>query len=98
MGTAVSVPPAPATGDTTAVAPPPDAEAIAQALYGPAEAPPTPPVAAPPADADDRPLRYGDGTTVNPENVAETQTFRRFVAEKQMPPASRSALQAYYRP
>jgi hypothetical protein len=30
-------------------------------------------------------------------NAAEAQTFRRYLAEKNEAPASRSALQAYYR-
>jgi hypothetical protein len=42
-------------------------------------------------------LRYQDGSTVDENNGAEVQTFRRFVAEKQAVPASRAALQAYYR-
>lgn len=44
-----------------------------------------------------RSLRYGDGSPVDENNSAEIQTFRRFLAEKQAPPASRAALQAYYR-
>jgi len=43
------------------------------------------------------PLRYRNGSTVDENNSAEVQTFRRFLAEKQSPPASRAALQAYYR-
>jgi hypothetical protein len=94
--TAVSALPAPTTGNTTAVAPtPPDAEAIAQALYSPTEAPPTPPTS--PVNEDDPPLRYGDGAAVETGNAVETQTFRRFVAEHKTAPASKSALQAYYR-
>ena len=42
-------------------------------------------------------LKYGDGSSVDENNSAEIQTFRRFLAEKQAPPASRAALQAYYR-
>jgi hypothetical protein len=42
-------------------------------------------------------LRYGDGSPVDERNSAEKQTFRRFLAEKQAPPASRAALQSYYR-
>jgi len=42
-------------------------------------------------------LRYGDGSAVNEDNSMELQTFRRFMAEKQTRPASRPALQAYYR-
>lgn len=42
-------------------------------------------------------LRYRDGSAVNKSNSAEVQTFHRFVADKQTPPASRAALQAYYR-
>lgn len=44
-----------------------------------------------------RSLRYGDGLPVDENNSTEIQTFRRFLAEKQAPPASRAALQAYYR-
>jgi hypothetical protein len=43
------------------------------------------------------PLRYGDGALVDTNNTIETQTFRRYVADMQMPPASRSDLQSYYR-
>jgi hypothetical protein len=42
-------------------------------------------------------LKYADGATVDKTNGAEVQTFRRFLAEKQTAPASRAALQAYYR-
>jgi hypothetical protein len=42
-------------------------------------------------------LHYGDGSTVNEGNSIELQTFRRFMAEKQTRPASRAALQVYYR-
>jgi len=42
-------------------------------------------------------LRYADGSPVDEKNSAEIETFRRFLAEKQSPPASRAALQAYYR-
>jgi hypothetical protein len=42
-------------------------------------------------------LRYGDGSPVEEKNSSEIQTFHQFVAEKQTPPASRAALQAYYR-
>jgi hypothetical protein len=42
-------------------------------------------------------LRYGDGSSVDEKNNAEIQTFRRFLAEEQTAPASRAALQAYYR-
>jgi hypothetical protein len=90
---------APASGPATiAPIPPdpparPDTEAIAQAIYGPAEASPTLPAAAEAA----RPLRYGDGTAVDASNAAEAQTFRRYLAEKNEAPASKSALQVYYR-
>jgi hypothetical protein len=43
------------------------------------------------------PLRYGDGSPVDDNNSAEIQTFHRFLAEKQTAPASRAALQSYYR-
>lgn len=43
------------------------------------------------------PLRYGDGAAVDLTNAAEVETFRQFLAEKRVAPASRSALQAYYR-
>jgi hypothetical protein len=43
------------------------------------------------------PLRYADGAPVDETNSAEIQTFRRFLAEKQTAPASRAALQSYYR-
>ena len=43
------------------------------------------------------PLQYGDGSAVDQGNSAEVQTFRRFLAEKRTAPASRAALQAYYR-
>jgi hypothetical protein len=43
------------------------------------------------------PLQYGDGSPVDEDNSAEVQTFRRFLAEKQAAPASRAALQTYYR-
>jgi hypothetical protein len=42
-------------------------------------------------------LVYGDGTRVDPANVAEAETFQRFVAKKKIVPQSRAALQAYYR-
>lgn len=42
-------------------------------------------------------LKYGDGSPVDENNSAEVQTFRRFLAEKQAAPASRAALQTYYR-
>jgi hypothetical protein len=42
-------------------------------------------------------LRYGDGSPVDETNSAELQTFRRFLAEEQTAPASRAALQTYYR-
>ena len=42
-------------------------------------------------------LTYDDGSPVNEKNSAELQTFRRFLAEWQTAPASRTALQAYYR-
>jgi hypothetical protein len=70
----------------------PDAEAVAQAIYGPAEATPTLPA----ADVDGS-LCYQDGTAVDSGNAAEAQTFRRYLAEKNEAPASKSALQAYYR-
>jgi hypothetical protein len=70
-----------------------DAETIAQAIYGPDERSPTPPA----VTEDGAPLRYGDGAAVDANNVAEAETFRRYVAEKNTPPASKSALQAYYR-
>jgi hypothetical protein len=43
------------------------------------------------------PLQYGDGSPVDEDNSAEVQTFHRFLAEKKAAPASRAALQAYYR-
>ncbi len=43
------------------------------------------------------PLQYGDGAAVDLTNAAEVETFRQFLAEKRVAPASRSALQAYYR-
>ncbi|NLF65044.1 MAG: hypothetical protein GX579_10650 [Chloroflexi bacterium] len=43
------------------------------------------------------PLRYADGAPVDETNSAEIQTFRQFLAEKQTAPASRAALQSYYR-
>ena len=42
-------------------------------------------------------LRYGNGAQVDASNSVEVQTFRRFVDEKRTVPASRSALQAFYR-
>lgn len=42
-------------------------------------------------------LKYGDGSPVDENNSAEVQTFRRFLAEKEVAPASRAALQTYYR-
>jgi hypothetical protein len=69
-----------------------DAEAharqTAEALYGPDNG--RAPQPAPP-------LKYGDGSPVDEDNNAEVQTFRRFLAEKKAAPASRAALQAYYR-
>jgi hypothetical protein len=64
------------------------ARQTAEELFGPDDG--HPPQPAPP-------LRYGDGAPVDGNNSAEVQTFHRFVAEKQTPPASRAALQAYYR-
>lgn len=43
------------------------------------------------------PLRYGDGSAVDLTKAAEVETFRQFLAEKRVVPASRSALRAYYR-
>ncbi|MFW6097985.1 MAG: hypothetical protein ACOC9Z_07905 [Chloroflexota bacterium] len=43
------------------------------------------------------PLQYGDGSPVDQNNGDEVQTFRKFLVEKQAAPASRAALQAYYR-
>jgi hypothetical protein len=74
----------------------PDAETIAQALYGPDEAPSGTPTPVQLPDAGDRRLVYGDGAVVDAENAPETQTFRRYLAEKKAAPASKSALQAYY--
>ena len=74
--------------------PPGKADAVAHArqtaeeLFGPDNG--HPPQPAPP-------LRYGDGLPVDESNSAELQTFHRFLAEKEMAPASRTALQAYYR-
>lgn len=42
-------------------------------------------------------LRYGDGTLVDTSKSAEVDTFRRYVAQHRQPPASRAALQAFYR-
>jgi hypothetical protein len=64
------------------------ARQTAEELFGPDDG--HPPQPAPP-------LRYGDGSPVDENNSAEVQTFRRFLAEKQAAPASRAALQAYYR-
>jgi hypothetical protein len=74
----------------------PDAETIAQALYGPDEAAPDPPTPAQLLDVDDPRLVYGDGAAVDAENSTEKETFRRYLAEKKAVPASKSALQAYY--
>jgi hypothetical protein len=74
----------------------PDAETIAQALYGPDEAAPGAPTPAQLPDAGDRRLVYGDGAVVDAENATETQTFRRYLTEHKAAPASKSALQAYY--
>jgi hypothetical protein len=74
----------------------PDAETLAQALYGPDEAPSGPRAPAQLINADDRRLVYGDGAAVDAENATETQTFRRYLAEHKAAPASKSALQAYY--
>jgi hypothetical protein len=64
------------------------ARQTAEALFGPDDGhlpQPTPP------------LRYRNGSTVDENNSAEVQTFRRFLAEKRSAPASRAALQTYYR-
>jgi hypothetical protein len=75
--------------EKTAVVPtPPDAARIAQAIYGPEEAPLA-------ATAEN--LRYQDGTAVDRDNEKEVQTFRRYLAEKRDTPESKSALQAYFR-
>jgi hypothetical protein len=42
-------------------------------------------------------LAYGDGNHVDLANVAEVQTFQRYVADKKTAPQSRPALQTYYR-
>jgi hypothetical protein len=65
------------------------ARQTAEELFGPDDG--QPPQPAPP------PWQYGDGSPVDENNSAEVQTFRRFLAEKQSTPASRAALQAYYR-
>ena len=74
--------------------PPEKADAVARArqtaeeLFGPDEGHPPQPASS---------LKYGDGSAVDQGNSAEVQTFRRFLAEKRTAPASRAALQAYYR-
>lgn len=73
------------TEKTVAVA---RAQKTAEELFGPHNG--HPPQPAPP-------LRYRDGSSVDEDNSAEVQTFQRFIAEKQTLPASRTALQAYYR-
>jgi len=42
-------------------------------------------------------LQYGNGSLVDGENVTEVQTFRRYLAEKQSAPASKTALLGFYR-
>jgi hypothetical protein len=74
----------------------PDAETIAQALYGPDEAPSGPTTPAQLLDVDDRRLVYGDGAAVDAENAKEKETFRRYLTQHKTAPASKSALQAYY--
>lgn len=64
------------------------ARKTAEELFGPENGHPPQPVS---------PLRYQDGSPVDEANSAEVRTFHRFVADKQTPPASRTALQAYYR-
>lgn len=74
--------------------PPEKADAVARArqtaeeLFGPDNGHPPQPTSL---------LQYGDGSAVDQGNSAEVQTFRRFLAEKRTAPASRAALQAYYR-
>ena len=63
------------------------ARQTAEELFGPDNG--HPPQPAPP-------LQYGDGSPLDENNSVEVQAFRRFLAEKQAPPASRAALQAYY--
>jgi hypothetical protein len=82
-------------GSTNGRAQPPEkADAVARArqtaeeLFGPDNGHPPPPTSL---------LQYGDGSAVDQGNSAEVQTFRRFLAEKRTAPASRAALQAYYR-
>lgn len=64
------------------------AQKTAEELFGPDNGHSPQPAAA---------LRYQDGSAIDENNGAEVQTFRRFVDEKQVAPASRAALQAYYR-
>jgi hypothetical protein len=92
--------PSPSRANSPAATPPapqpparPDAASLAQAIYGPVESAPTPPA----VTENSAPLRYGDGAAVDAHNAAEAETFRRYVADKQAPPASKSALQTYYR-
>lgn len=44
-----------------------------------------------------QPLKYGNGTVVDGENLTEVQTYRQYLAEKQSAPASKTALLDFYR-
>jgi hypothetical protein len=67
-----------------------NAARIAQAIYGPEDA--IPALASPVEN-----LHYADGTAADMSNEKELQTFRRYLAEMKETPASKSALQAYFR-
>ena len=44
-----------------------------------------------------QPLKYGNGTWVDGENLTEMQTYRQYLTEKQSAPASKTALLDFYR-
>jgi hypothetical protein len=44
-----------------------------------------------------QPLKYGNGTWVDGENLTEVQTYRQYLTEKQSAPASKTALLDFYR-
>jgi hypothetical protein len=66
---------------------------MAEIVYGPASLTPAEPEAVTSAPQ----LCYQDGSLVDLGKTAEVETFRRFVAEKNEAPASKAALQEYYR-
>jgi hypothetical protein len=46
---------------------------------------------------DTQPLKYGNGSVVDANNLTEVQTFQRYVTEKKAAPESKAVLLDYYR-